>query len=118
MSSILPALKSSSRWEPVQEFPGRSFGAGANVTAGGFDSSPLFRYRGTILVLCSLAVAYMATSWIFSFVKVDAHYARVEGAFDDADDCEEEDGGGGESAEGISSTGDHAGGSGYQDTYE
>lgn len=118
MSSILPALKSSSRWEPVQEFPGRSFGAGANVTAGGFDSSPLFRYRGTILVLCSLAVAYMATSWIFSFVKVDAHYARVAGAFDDADDCEEEDGGGGESAEGISSTGDHAGGSGYQDTYE
>ena len=86
MSSILPALKSSSRWEPVQEFPGRSFGAGANVTAGGFDSSPLFRYRGTILVLCSLAVAYMATSWIFSFVKVDAHYARVAGAFDDSDD--------------------------------
>ena len=103
MASILPALKSSSRWEPVQEFPGRYSAAGANVTAGGFDSSPLFRFRGTILVVCSLAVAYLATSWIFSFVRVDTHYARVATTFDDTDNCEDDDG-----AEGMNSTGDHA----------
>ena len=86
------------------------------MTAGGFDSSPLFRFRGTILVVCSLAVAYLATSWIFSFVRVGTHYARVVTSFDDTDNCEDDEG-----AEGINSTGGHASASsgrglGYQHT--